>query len=115
LTPTERLRPYLEELQHAPASQRGQIQSAIEISEALTGLTVAVNDMANRMVTVTNNLQKAVETASAESTQAAKESAAVSRQLNRLTRWIIAAAVLSAVAACIQAGAVLYNALNPAQ
>lgn len=45
---------------------------------------------------------------SQEATMVAKQSAQLSQQLNRLTRWVIAAELLSAIAATIQAGAALY-------
>ena len=76
--------------------------------------------MANRGVTVANNLHKTLEATNAlteraaqESTRAAEESAALSGKLNRLTVWIVMAAILSSVAACIQAGVALYAAFYP--
>jgi|SRR5580658_360457 len=125
-SPIERLGRYRDDLKNSPETQHSiigqtaQIQSAIEVCEALAGLTFAVNDMANRAVAVANNLQKAVERATEQaertaqqSTGAAKESAKVSRQLNRLTLWIIAAAILSAIAACVQAGTTIYTSIHP--
>jgi hypothetical protein len=56
-SPTQRLDKFREELEQAPQTlhsiiaQKAQIQSAIEISEALAGLTFAVNDMADRAAT----------------------------------------------------------------
>jgi hypothetical protein len=127
-SPTQQLGKFLKELEHSPETQhrliaqKAQIQSAIEISEALTGLTVAVNSMANQGATVGNNLLNAIKEASAqakksaeESTRAAKESANLSGRLNSLTVWIIAAAILSAIAAFIQAGVALYAVFHPAQ
>jgi hypothetical protein len=72
--------------------------------------------MATRMATITGNLQETIKKATEqsqksaeESTRAGQESAKVSRQLNKLTLWIIGAAFLSAIAACIQAYAALHS------
>jgi hypothetical protein len=126
-SPLERLKSVKEKLRHTPGNQatQGQAQMeanldcAIEINEALIGLTFAVNDVANRTVDVLNRLTAAIDKATAqaeisshEATSVSKESAKVSRQLNRLTVWIIIAAILSAVAAAIQAGTALYGILK---
>lgn len=105
------------------AAQRGtqlevdvaNFESAIEVSEALIGL----NDSADRAVAVLGSLTAAInkataqaEVSSREATSVAKESATFSGQLNRLTRWVIIAAVLSAIAAAIQAGVALWGILR---
>jgi hypothetical protein len=122
-SPREQLETARTKLRGAPGNEVAQraaqsevsIDCAIEITEALIGLKVAVEDMANRTVTVANNLIAAIDKAtvqlviaSGESTNVAKESATLSGKLNRLTKWIIAAAVLSAIAAAIQAGVALH-------
>jgi hypothetical protein len=101
-TPRSRLEQYFEKVMNAHSAggpvalvqvqKEADIQCAIEIIEAMGSLTVAVNDMANRS-----------EAASKESGRVAAESANLSRKLNRLTVWIVIAAIASAVAACVQA------------
>jgi hypothetical protein len=111
-TPRFRLEQYFEKVMNAHSAggpvalvqvqKEGDIQCAIEIIEAMGRLTVAVNDMANRS-----------EAASKESGKVAVESANLSRKLNRLTFWIVAAAIVSAIAAGIQAWAAWYTIHNP--
>jgi hypothetical protein len=48
-----------------------------------------------------------------ESGKVAAESAKLSRKLNRLTIWIIFAAFLSAIAAVVQAGPVIFTLFHP--
>jgi hypothetical protein len=95
------------------------IKIAIETCESLFALTVAVNDMANRSIQSLNALTKAITAAteqagrsSAEATAVAMQSTNLSGQLNRLYKWIIAAAVMSAIAAVIQAGAAVFSILK---
>jgi hypothetical protein len=71
---------------------------------ALTGLTTAI-DKATTQAAIS----------SAESTNAAHESANLSRKLNMLTFWIVLAAIISAGAAGVQAWAAWYNAHHPQQ
>jgi hypothetical protein len=114
----------LSDLRNAPGNEAAQrsaqlvadIKCAIEIGEALLDFKVAVQDTANRAVLVLGNLTSAIDKAttqaeisSQEATSVAKESAKFSQQLNRLTLWVITAAVLSAIAAIIQAGVALYG------
>jgi hypothetical protein len=68
---------------------------AVEMIEAMDRLTLGVNDMANR------------------SEIASVESGKVSRKLNQLTIWIVIAALVSTVAAGIQAWAAWYTIHNP--
>jgi hypothetical protein len=104
------------------AAAHANIECAIEMTDSLVGLSVAVNDMADRSVTVMNNLitkidettKQAAESAK-ESGKVATESANLSRKVNSLTKWIMTAAILSALAAGIQAGVALYNAFHPQQ
>jgi hypothetical protein len=102
------------------AQTEASIDCAIEIAESLMSLTVAVNDMANRSLTVTNNVIEAINkstqqlvVSSNESTSVARESAKLSATLNRLTIWIIAAAILSAAAAGLQAWVAWYSVRHP--
>jgi hypothetical protein len=102
-----------------PVQAEASIDCAIEVAEALISLRVAVEDMANRSVLVIGNLMVVIEKATAqailssdESTKVAKESANLSAKLNRLTKWIIIAAILSALAAIIQAGTAVYAILK---
>jgi hypothetical protein len=95
------------------------IKIAIETCESLFALTVAVNDMANRSIQSLNALTNAITAAteqagksSAEATAVAMQSTNLSGQLNRLYKWIIAAAVMSAIAAVIQAGAAVFSILK---
>lgn len=123
-TPRDRLAPYREVLRnipgdvdtYLPTKMAADVDCAIEIAEALIGLKVAVNDMANRSVTVMSNLTKEIEEATAqaevssrESGKAAAESANLARKLNRLTFWIVFAALISAAAAGVQAWAAWYD------
>jgi methyl-accepting chemotaxis protein len=127
-SPTDRLGKLLQEVNDAPASDyprlqlKVPIQSAIEIGAALNSLREVLNEIASRAVTIADNLQSTIEKATEQSemtaqqsTHAAKESAKLSQQLNRLTLWIIGAAILSAIAACIQAGAAIYSVLHTPQ
>jgi hypothetical protein len=59
-----------------------------------------VANLQKAITEATTNLQTAI-------TSAANESSNLSRKLNRLTLWIIAAAILSAIAAIIQAYAAI--------
>jgi len=86
------------------------LECAIEINYALVGLTTAANDISNRLVLTLTNLTGAIEKSTAqavvsseEATSVAKESANLSRKLNRLTLWIIIAAIASAASAIVQA------------
>jgi hypothetical protein len=104
---------------HRKLQQEAEIRIAIETCESLFALTVAVNDMANRSIETLNKLTGAItaateqaKTSSAETTNVARESANLSSKLNRLTRWIIGAAVLSAFAAAIQAGVAVFSILS---
>ena len=83
--------------------------------EALTGLAIAVDSMGAQMAAVAGNIKGAIEDlteqskkSSEESTKVAKESANLSRHLNRLTWGIILAAGLSALAAADQAGVAVW-------
>jgi hypothetical protein len=122
-TPKYRLETIKEKIRNAPGNEAAQrvaqseinVDCAIEIAEALIGLKVAMNSMANQVATVMINLTAAIDKATAqavlsseESTKVAIESTKLSGHLNRLTKWIIAAAVLSAIAAIVQAGAAVY-------
>jgi hypothetical protein len=102
-----------------PLEAEAQIDCAIETIDAMTGLKASVDDMANRTVTVINGLTEAIGKATAQAEESAKESgkvvtesAKLSSQLNSLTRWIVVAALLSSLAAVIQAGAAIYNSLH---
>jgi hypothetical protein len=102
--------------------QAAQVDCAIEITEALIGLKTAVNDMANRSVTVMSRLiegidkaTKQAEASSTDSANLAAESAKLSRKLNMLTIWIVIAAIISAGAAGVQAWAAWYNVHHPQQ
>jgi len=101
------------------AQTQASIDCAIEMAKSVIGLTVAVNDMANRSVTVMNNVIEAMNKSTQqlvvsanESTLVARESARLSAKLNRLTIWIIAAAVLSA-AAGVQSWVAWYSVYHP--
>lgn len=83
------------------------VDCAVEMAETLVGLTVVVEDMANRSVIVMDNLIAAVD-------KAAAESANVAKKLNTLTIWIIMAAIASAIAAAVQAGVAVYTAIHAA-
>lgn len=126
-TPRERLEQHKAVFRNTPGNEdafrptlaASNVDCAIEITEALIGLKVAVDSMANQVATVMINLTAGIDKATAqsvlsseESTKVAKESTTLSGQLNRLTRWIIAAAVLAAIAAVVQAGAAVYVALT---
>lgn len=98
------------------AQMEASVECAIELYGAMSGLKVAVEDMANRTVLVANRLTAAIEKAtdqaevsSHESTNVALQSANLSRKLNRLTVWIIIAALLSAAAAVVQAWAAVHK------
>jgi hypothetical protein len=109
-----------------PTETTIMVDCVIEITDALLGSQHAIEDMANRVVTVSNNMIGAIhkareqmELASKESTKAAeesikaakesanaaKESANLARKLNRLTVCIAIAAIVSALSAAVQAGA----------
>jgi hypothetical protein len=90
------------------------MQSAIAITEALIGLTVAVEDLANRTVTRMNALSETITKASEQSAQtsalastqaatASQESGALQRKLNKLTIWIVVAAIASGLGTVVQA------------
>jgi hypothetical protein len=103
-----------------PVIAEVNVDCAVEIAETLVGLTGAVNNMATQLQTVMNNLIKAVDRAAAqsliaseESTKAAAESSNVAKKLNKLTIWIIVAAILSALAAGVQSTVAVYTALRP--
>jgi hypothetical protein len=104
-TPRSRLEQFLEKVPGGPdsvvlqAQMQADVKCAIEIIETMGRLTVAVNDMANRS-----------EAASIESGKVAAESAKLSRQLNRLTIFVVIAAIVSALAAGLQAWAAWYTA-----
>ena len=98
------------------------IDCAVEIAEALVGLTVAVQSLERNSVTVMNNLIAEIKTATAqaktsaeESGKMAAESAKVSRKLNALTIWTVIAAIVSAGAAGVQAWTAWYNVHHPQQ
>jgi hypothetical protein len=122
-TPRERLEQHKAVFRNTPGNEdafrptlaASNVDCAIEITEALIGLKVAVDSMANQAFTVMCNLTAAIDKATAqailsseESTKVAKESTKLAGQLNRLTSWIIAAAILAAIAAAVQVGAALY-------
>jgi hypothetical protein len=122
-TPRSHLETHARNIQQAGAPEivflraraQADIACATEIIEAMAALTEAVNDMANRSVTVRNNLIDGVDKATAQSKAAsiesgkvAVESANLSRKLNRLTFWIVAAAIGSPVAAIVQAVVAVY-------
>jgi hypothetical protein len=101
------------------AQTQASIDCAVEITEALMGLTTAVQSLETNSVKVMSNMIGRIDTAteqvvisSTESTKVAKESTKLSGQLNFLTKWIIAAAILSAIAAAIQAATALYAILK---
>jgi hypothetical protein len=73
-TPRERLTPYkqvfreatgTDEVKYRSTPVAVQVDCAIEIIEALSGLTFAVSDMANCSVTVMNNLIEGIDEATA--------------------------------------------------
>ena len=107
-TPRFRLEKLLEDLElpvsgdriHKVQMQVGT-ECAVEMIEAMGRLTVAVNDMA-----------KGSEAASKESGKVAVESANLSRKLNRLTFWIVAAAIGSAAAAIVQAAVAVHTVMH---
>jgi hypothetical protein len=98
------------------------LDCAIEIAEALVGLTVAVRSLEQNSMLVMNKLLKEIETSTAqtktssqESGKVALESANLSRKLNRLTIWIVIAAIVSAGAAAVQASVAWYTVHKPQQ
>lgn len=120
-----RLEELIRELNASPETgysklrQQADIRIAIETCDALFGLTVAVNEMAHQSIQALNTLTGAITaateqagTSSAGATAVATQSANLSAQLNRLTKWIIWTAVLSAIAAVIQAGVALFGVLR---
>jgi len=126
-TPRYRLEKLKERIRSTPGNDSAQravqmevdIDCASEVAETLMGLDVAVEDMANRGVSVLGSLTAAIDKAtaqavisSAESTKVAVESTKLAGQLNHLTGWVILAAILSAVGALIQAGVALYTILK---
>jgi prophage DNA circulation protein len=121
-TPRSRLEKMKEQIRSVPASpdkaaqMSVSIDCAVEIAEALVGLTVAVQSMEKNSVTVMNNLIAEIKTATSqakasaeESGKVAAESANLSRKLNGLTKWIVATAIASSIAAGVQAWAAWYN------
>ncbi len=117
-SPRERLVLLRTRIEGTPGNESAQrktqievdLECAIEINDALVGLTTAANDMSNRLVLTLTNLTGAIEKSTAqavvsseEATSVAKESANLSRKLNRLTLWIIIAAIASAASAIVQA------------
>jgi hypothetical protein len=100
--------------EHSMLQMQGSMQSAIAITEALIGLTVAVEDLANRTVTRMNALSETITKASEQSAQtsalastqaatASQESGALQRKLNKLTIWIVVAAIASGLGTVVQA------------
>jgi hypothetical protein len=124
-SPRARLEPIIEKLRSLTGGTESYLLqekaiadtiSAVEIIEAMGRLAISVDSMANRSVTVMNNLIDRVdkataqaEVASMESGKVAHESAKLSRQLNRLTIVIVIAAIASAAAAVVQAWAAWYT------
>jgi hypothetical protein len=103
-------------LSDRPTETTVYLECAIEIADVLVGLQSAINDMANRGVTVSNNLIAKIEEATKQAEESAKESgklaaesANLARKLNRLTLWIVFAALISAGAAGVQAWTAWYN------
>jgi hypothetical protein len=126
-SPRERLESSKQKIRAAPGNETAQrpvqsevnVDCAIEITEALISLEVAVADMADRTALVAGNFIRAIEKAteqaeisSRESTAVAKESATLSRRLNKLTLWIILAALLSALATVVQSVAAVREILK---
>ena len=114
------------QISERPTETTIMVDCIIEITDALLGSEQAINDMANRVVTVSNNMTGAIDkareqmeqasrestkaaeesiNAAQESAKAAKESANLARKLNMLTVWIAIAAIVSALSAIVQAGA----------
>src|SRR5262249_42748577 len=127
-TPRSRLETIKENIRGVPSSPEKaarmavSIDCAVEIAESLVGLTVAVQSLEQNSVIVMSNLIKKIDEAtiqaaefSRESGNVARESANLSGQLNSLTKWIVGAALLSALAAAIQAGMAVYVATHPQQ
>jgi hypothetical protein len=127
-TPRERLQKHMTVFRSTPGNEdafrptvaAANVDCAIEITEALIGLTVAVQSMETKSVIVMNNLIKKLDEAtvqaaesSKESGKVAAESANLSQQLNSLTIWIIIAAFLSAIAAVVQAGVAVVTLTHP--
>lgn len=81
---------------------RGSMLSALAIADALTGLTVAVEDHANRTVQRMTSLTTAIEAVNAVMEGSSEESGKLSRKLNSLTVWIAIAAIASAAATIAQ-------------
>lgn len=127
-TPRDRLSPYKDVFRnipgdvetYRPTKMAADVECAIEVAETLLGLTVAVNDMANRSTTVLNNLITKIDEATKQSAASAQESgklaaesAKLSGKLNSLTKWIMAATIAAAFAAVVQAGVAVYGAWHP--
>lgn len=89
-----------------------KIQAARDVADALTTLHVANNDSASRIATAVNSLTNAIQSTHV---QVAKNSTELAARLNRLTLWVLAAVVLSAGAAAIQAVGVIYQMAHPAE
>ncbi len=104
------------QISERPTETTIMVDCVIEITDALLGSQQAINDMANRVVTVSNNMTGAIDkareqmeqasrestkaaeesiNAAQESAKAAKESANLARKLNMLTVWIAIAAIVS--------------------
>lgn len=111
----EALQSTLQELGTRPETARPQtqakasIQSAIAITDSLSGLTVAVNDLANRTIGRLNELTRAIDAATVQAKQSSDESGKLSKKLNTLTVWIAIAALASAAATITQAVVALTN------
>jgi len=99
----------LDDLRKEPESARprleakASIHSAIAVTESLLGLTVAVNDLANRTIGRLNELTRAIDAATAQARQSSDESSNLSKKLNTLTVWIALAAIASAAGTIAQA------------
>jgi hypothetical protein len=97
-----------------------QIHSAIEITSALIGLSLGVRELNATTENAAGSLTRVITAATAQAAESSRDakdlaetSAALSGRLNRLTKWIIGAAIISAAAALIQAGGVVYQVVHP--
>jgi hypothetical protein len=123
-TPRSRLETVFQQIRDAHGSEipllkakaQADIECTIEIIAALTQLSIGIVEMNRTATTMINDLIKSVdkardqaEASSVESGKVASESANLSRKLNRLTFWIVIAAIVSAAAAGVQAWAAWYT------
>lgn len=93
----------------AEIQKEADIQCAIEIIEAMDRLAVEVDAMTRSSVSVMSILIERVDKATAQAEAASVESGTVAKKLNKLTIWIVIAAIVSAAAAGVQAWAAWYT------